>query len=219
MTVQSEPGNVSPCLYTSTTSTFQEQHSKLTQEGSSDTPGSGANVGSACPGPAASFCPPTPFPTHSGQEWEQELARMALGACKYRQGVPCGLGVPYLTFSCSAQHGSARHCTEGGREHPLPPAGTGGDDTQRVEQGWPGSLAQSSPCSLLWLAGICPTPSFRAIDKSVAPCVAPHLAVLRPGCCCGLSPAASQAHPRLCGWINPSVSLCLSHCFLIPNPD
>lgn len=115
VTVQGEPGNVSPCLYMSTTSTSQEQHSKLTREGSSDTPGSGANEGSACPGPATSLCPPTPFPTRSGQKREQELARMALGACKYRQGVPCELGVPHLTFSglfstawqCQALHGGS----------------------------------------------------------------------------------------------------------------
>lgn len=143
------------------------------------------------------------------QEWPLEHVNTG-------RGCPAGwvcLTSPFPVRHSVAVPGTAR------REHLLPPAGTGGDDTQRVEQGWSGSLAQSSPCSLLWLAGICPTPSFRAVGKSVAPCVAPHLAVLRPGCCCGLSPAASQAHPRLCGWINPSVSLCLSHCFLIPNPD
>lgn len=113
----------SPCISKSTTSTFQEQQGTLSWEESSDTPGSGANVGSACLEPAVSLCPPTPFPTHSGQEREQERARMALRACKCRQGCPAGwvcLASPFPV--CWAQHGSARHCMEGVPPLSFPPS-------------------------------------------------------------------------------------------------
>lgn len=76
--------------------------------------------GLACLELAASLCPPTPFPTYAGQEEEQKLARMALRACKYKQGgCPAGWAVPHL-FLCYGMAVPGAASLEGS---PHPPAG------------------------------------------------------------------------------------------------
>lgn len=165
------------------------QHPDPGGEHTSDTPGSAANVGSACLEPAASLCPPTPFPTHSGQEKEQERAGMALGACECRQGVARGLGVPCLTFSgVLGTAGGARH---GRRE--LARQGM-------THRGW-----GWEPAAILLLPALPGRglPSCQAVGKSPALC-SPF-----PGCAhtWWFVPEASPAHPGLCAGINPSGSL------------
>lgn len=110
------------------TSPASSRNNKFIFEGSSNTCRSGCNDGISS---AASLCPSIPFPTCAGQEKEQNLARMALGTCNYKQG-------------------DARWAGRAWRDHPTLPLAFNEVTQSGWRQGWSGRVSQFLPLSQLW---------------------------------------------------------------------